>query len=131
MKRKGSVFSETRRRTIFFHRNKDQTPPPTSIDLTSQENVEKRNISRISIYSYAIQIDNCSGGVHGSKESCISSVFGSICHIFIDDILIYSKSKDQYEEHLRMELEILRKEKLYAKFKGVNFYLSGKGGSRN
>ncbi|GJU16450.1 putative reverse transcriptase domain-containing protein [Tanacetum coccineum] len=36
--------------------------------------------------------------------------------IFIDDILIYSKTKEDHEVHLRLALELLRKEKLYAKF---------------
>ena len=41
--------------------------------------------------------------------------------LFIDDILIYSKTKEEYMEHLRISLEILRKEKLYAKFRSVSF----------
>ncbi|GKE21615.1 putative reverse transcriptase domain-containing protein, partial [Tanacetum coccineum] len=36
--------------------------------------------------------------------------------VFIDDILIYSKTKDEHEVHLKLLLELLRKEKLYAKF---------------
>ncbi|GJT90960.1 putative reverse transcriptase domain-containing protein [Tanacetum coccineum] len=36
--------------------------------------------------------------------------------IFIDDILIYSKKKKEHEEHLKAVLELLKKEKLYAKF---------------
>ncbi|TYK11616.1 ty3-gypsy retrotransposon protein [Cucumis melo var. makuwa] len=36
--------------------------------------------------------------------------------VFIDDILIYSKTEAEYEEHLRMVLETLRANKLYAKF---------------
>ena len=35
---------------------------------------------------------------------------------FIDEILIYSKSKKEYKEHLRVVLGLLREEKLYAKF---------------
>ncbi|XP_022851689.1 uncharacterized protein LOC111373394, partial [Olea europaea var. sylvestris] len=42
---------------------------------------------------------------------------------FIDDILIYSKSKKQHEEYLRIALEVLCKEKLYAKFKKCEFWL--------
>ena len=34
--------------------------------------------------------------------------------VFIDDILVYSKSNTEYEEHLRMVLEMLREKKLYA-----------------
>ncbi|GJS48328.1 putative reverse transcriptase domain-containing protein [Tanacetum coccineum] len=36
--------------------------------------------------------------------------------VFIDDIFIYSKSKKEHEVHLRLVLELLKKEKLYAKF---------------
>ncbi|GKA10086.1 putative reverse transcriptase domain-containing protein [Tanacetum coccineum] len=36
--------------------------------------------------------------------------------VFIDDILIYSKDKIEHEEHLKAILELLKKEKLYAKF---------------
>ncbi|GJT69479.1 putative reverse transcriptase domain-containing protein [Tanacetum coccineum] len=36
--------------------------------------------------------------------------------VFIDDILIYSKSKQEHEEHLKLILELLKKEQLYAKF---------------
>ena len=43
--------------------------------------------------------------------------------VFIDDILVYSKSKKEHEEHLRMVLEILRERKLYAKFSKCEFWL--------
>ncbi|XP_076885830.1 uncharacterized protein LOC143535479 [Bidens hawaiensis] len=44
--------------------------------------------------------------------------------VFIDDILIYSKTKEDYQAHLRIILEMLRKEKLYAKFSKCEFWLS-------
>ncbi|GJR85423.1 hypothetical protein Tco_0209434 [Tanacetum coccineum] len=43
--------------------------------------------------------------------------------MFIDDILIYSKSKDEHKEHLKTILELLKKEKLYAKFSKCDFWL--------
>ncbi|GKC71484.1 putative reverse transcriptase domain-containing protein [Tanacetum coccineum] len=43
--------------------------------------------------------------------------------IFIDDILIYSKNKKKHEEHLKPFLELLKKEKLYAKFSKCEFWI--------
>ncbi|KAJ0623757.1 putative nucleotidyltransferase, Ribonuclease H [Helianthus annuus] len=43
--------------------------------------------------------------------------------VFIDDILIYSKTKEEHEQHLRDILELLKKEKLYAKFSKCEFWL--------
>ncbi|GKC94759.1 putative reverse transcriptase domain-containing protein [Tanacetum coccineum] len=44
--------------------------------------------------------------------------------VFIDDILIYSKSKEEHAKHLKLILELLKKEELYAKFSKCEFWLS-------
>ncbi|KAI3770363.1 hypothetical protein L6452_01492 [Arctium lappa] len=54
-----------------------------------------------------------------------------VCHpfldksviVFIDDILLYSKSEFEHEQHLREVLDVLRKERLYAKFSKCDFWL--------
>ncbi|GJT49804.1 putative reverse transcriptase domain-containing protein [Tanacetum coccineum] len=43
--------------------------------------------------------------------------------VFIDDILIYSKDEKEHEEHLKVILELLKKEKLYAKFSKCEFWI--------
>ena len=43
--------------------------------------------------------------------------------VFIDDILIYFKSAQEHEQHLRVVLEKLRTNKLYAKFSKCEFWL--------
>jgi hypothetical protein len=43
--------------------------------------------------------------------------------VFIDDILIYSKSKEDHERHLRLVLQVLKEKKLYAKLKKCEFWL--------
>nr|GEY59077.1 reverse transcriptase domain-containing protein [Tanacetum cinerariifolium] len=43
--------------------------------------------------------------------------------VFIDDILIYSKNKEEHDEHLKTILNLLRSEKLYAKFSKCDFWL--------
>jgi hypothetical protein len=42
--------------------------------------------------------------------------------VFLDDILIYSKSEEEHEHHLRMVLQVLREHRLYAKLSKCSFY---------
>ena len=43
--------------------------------------------------------------------------------VFIDDILIYSKSTEEYAQHLELVLSRLEDKQLYAKFKKCEFWL--------
>ncbi|GKD48666.1 putative reverse transcriptase domain-containing protein [Tanacetum coccineum] len=43
--------------------------------------------------------------------------------VFIDDILVYSKDEEEHGKHLRIILELLKKERLYAKFSKCDFWL--------
>ena len=43
--------------------------------------------------------------------------------VFIDDILVYSKSEEEHAMHLRMVLQTLREHQLYAKFSKCEFWL--------
>ncbi|GJV50486.1 putative reverse transcriptase domain-containing protein [Tanacetum coccineum] len=47
--------------------------------------------------------------------------------VFIDDILICSKTKEDHEVHLKLVLELLKKERLYAKFSKCEFWLQEDG----
>jgi hypothetical protein len=44
--------------------------------------------------------------------------------VFIDDSLVYSKTKEEHEEHLSIVLEKLRANQLYAKFSKCEFWLT-------
>ena len=44
--------------------------------------------------------------------------------VFIDDILVYSKDRENHESHLRVVLETLRKEQLYVKLSKCEFWLN-------
>ena len=43
--------------------------------------------------------------------------------VFVDDILIYSRSDEEHEDHLRVVLQVLRDHQLYAKFSKCKFWL--------
>ena len=44
--------------------------------------------------------------------------------VFIDDILIYSRNKEENEHHLRIVLGLLKEKKLYSKFSKCEFWRS-------
>ena len=43
--------------------------------------------------------------------------------VFIDDILVYSRSRKEHERHLRIVLQTFREKKLYAKLSKYDFWL--------
>ncbi|GJR53812.1 putative reverse transcriptase domain-containing protein [Tanacetum coccineum] len=43
--------------------------------------------------------------------------------VFIDDILVYSKDEEEHKKHLKIILELLKKERLYTKFSKCDFWL--------
>jgi hypothetical protein len=43
--------------------------------------------------------------------------------VFIDEILVYSETGEEHEKHLRLVLEKLRANQLYAKFSKCEFWL--------
>ena len=44
--------------------------------------------------------------------------------VFVDDILIYSNSVEEHEDHFRVVLQVLRDHQLYAKFSKCEFWLT-------
>jgi hypothetical protein len=48
---------------------------------------------------------------------------GRFCHIYIDDIVIWSDSVDEHEKHIRTILQALRKAKLFCNPKKCDFFL--------
>jgi hypothetical protein len=47
-----------------------------------------------------------------------------LVQVFIDDILIYSRTMEEHDEHLRLVLQCLREHKLYGKLSKCSFYQS-------
>ena len=43
---------------------------------------------------------------------------------FVDDILIYSQSEEEHEDHLRIVLQVLKEQQLYTKFSKCEFLLT-------
>lgn len=54
--------------------------------------------------------------------SVLSKYLDQSVVVFIDDLLIYSRTKEEHEEHLQIILQVLREHKLYAKFNKYEFF---------
>ncbi|GJZ72347.1 putative reverse transcriptase domain-containing protein [Tanacetum coccineum] len=61
-------------------------------------------------------LTNAPAGFMDLMNRVCKPYLGRFVIVFINDILAYSKSKVEHEVHLKLVLESLRKEKLYAKF---------------
>ncbi|GJV41429.1 putative reverse transcriptase domain-containing protein [Tanacetum coccineum] len=95
----------------------------TTVDPKRSQLIGKDLVSELLVYElplsrdhYAFLFDKCNGRIYGSHESGVQAILGQVCDCFIDDILIYSKSKQEHEKYLKLILELLKKEELYAKF---------------
>ena len=55
-------------------------------------------------------------------NSIFSQYLDKFMVAFIDEILVYSRTEEEHNEHLRIVLQTLRKHKLYAKFDKCDFY---------
>ncbi|GJR96807.1 putative reverse transcriptase domain-containing protein [Tanacetum coccineum] len=61
--------------------------------------------------------------IHGLMNRMCKPYLDKFVIVFIDDILIYSKNKEEHGEHLKTILNLLRSKKLYAKFSKCDFWL--------
>ena len=55
-------------------------------------------------------------------NNVLSKYLDKFVVIFIDEILIYSKTKEEHDEHLQIILQVIREDKLYAKFSKCKFF---------
>ena len=56
-----------------------------------------------------------------SMNQVFKSYLDQFVVVFMDDILVYSWSREKHEQHLRIVLQILRKRELFVKLKKCEF----------
>ncbi|XP_057545938.1 uncharacterized protein LOC130824932, partial [Amaranthus tricolor] len=105
----------------------------SKIDLRSgyhQLRIAKEDVSKIAFrtryghYEFLVMpfgLTNAPAAFMDLMQRYLRPYLDKFVVIFIDDILVYSRSREEHEEHLRMILELLRKEKLYGKFSKCEF----------
>ena len=69
-------------------------------------------------------LKNASAAFMDSMNRVFCPYVDQFAVVFIDDILVYSKDRKNHDTHLRVVLETLRKEQLYAKLSKCEFWLN-------
>ncbi|WVZ81072.1 hypothetical protein U9M48_028496 [Paspalum notatum var. saurae] len=83
-------------------------------------------ITRFGLYEYTVMsfgLTNALAYFMNLMNKVFMEYLDKFVVVFIDDILIYSKTEDEHEEHLRLVLQKLREHKLYAKQSKCEFWL--------
>ncbi|WVZ75872.1 hypothetical protein U9M48_023894, partial [Paspalum notatum var. saurae] len=83
-------------------------------------------ITRFGLYEYTVMsfgLTNPPAYFMNLMNKVFMEYLDKFVVVFIDDILIYSKTEEEHEEHLRLVLQKLREHKLYAKLSKCEFWL--------
>jgi hypothetical protein len=83
-------------------------------------------ITRYGLYEYTVMsfgLTNAPAYFMYLMNKAFMEYFDKFVVVFIDDILIFSKNKEDHDEHLRVVLQKLRENQLYAKLSKCEFWL--------
>jgi hypothetical protein len=81
-------------------------------------------VSRYGLYEYTVMsfgLTNAPGHFMYLMNKVFMEYLNKFVVVFIDDILVYSRSEEEHEEHLRLALQKLRENMLYAKLSMCEF----------
>jgi hypothetical protein len=82
--------------------------------------------TRYGLYEYTVmsfRLTNASAYFMYLMNKVFMEYLDKFVVVFIDDILIFSKMEEEHEKHLRLVLEKLKSNQLYAKFSKCEFWL--------
>jgi hypothetical protein len=83
-------------------------------------------ISRYGLYEYTVMpfgLTNALAYFMYLINKVFMEYLDKFAVVFIDDILVYSRSEEEHEEHLRLALQKLRENRLYAKLSKYEFWM--------
>jgi hypothetical protein len=83
-------------------------------------------ISRNALYKYTVisfELTNTPAYLMDLMNKAFMESLNKFTMMFIDGILVYSKSKEEHEEHLRLVLQKLQDHRLYAKLSQCEFWM--------
>ncbi|GJZ55013.1 putative reverse transcriptase domain-containing protein [Tanacetum coccineum] len=107
---------------------KNRYPLPRIDDLVREEDIPKTAFrTRYGHYEFQVMpfgFTNAPAVFMDLMNKVCKPYLDRFVIVFIDDILIYSKSRKEHEGHLRLILKLLKDEKLYTNFSKCEFWLS-------
>jgi hypothetical protein len=93
-----------------------------------EDNIPKTTFkTRFGHYEFTVLpfgLTNAPGVFMSLMNGVFHKYLDKFVQVFIDDILIYSHTTEEYDEHLRLVLKCLREHKLYGKLSKCSFYQS-------
>jgi hypothetical protein len=84
-------------------------------------------ITRYGLYEYTVTpfgLTNAPAYIMYLMNKIFMEYLDKFVVVFIDDILIFSKNEEEHDKHLRMVLQKLRENQLYAKLNKCEFWLT-------
>src|SRR5438128_7419897 len=96
------------------------------LKIRPQDTTKTAFVSRYGLYEFLVMsfgFTNTPAYFMNLMKKIFMEELDKFVLVFIDDILIYSKSAEEHEQHLRIVLEKLRAHELYAKFSKCEFWL--------
>nr|GFA31070.1 putative reverse transcriptase domain-containing protein [Tanacetum cinerariifolium] len=87
-----------------------------ALEARAQTDTVEDALWALRISSDAFWFDERTDGIMDLMNRVCKPYLDKIVIVFFDDIQIYSKNKEEHEEHLKLILELIKKEELYAKF---------------
>jgi hypothetical protein len=99
----------------------------SKIDLRSgyrQWRIRPSDITRYGLYEYTVMsfgLTNAPAYFVYLMNKVFMEYLDKFVVVFIDDILVYSRKEEEHEEHLRLVLQKLRENQLYAKLSKCEF----------
>ncbi|GJR86192.1 putative reverse transcriptase domain-containing protein [Tanacetum coccineum] len=104
---------------------KNRYAPPRIDDLFDQ--LQGSSVTRYGYFEFQVMpfgLTNAPAVFMDLMNRVCKSYLDKFVIVFIDDILIYSKDEKEHGKHLKIILELLKKERLYAKFSKCDFWLN-------
>jgi hypothetical protein len=83
--------------------------------------------TRFGLYEFTVLpfgLRNAPGVFMSLMNGVFREYLDKFVQVFIDDILIYSRTMEEHDEHLRLVLQCLQENKLYGKMSKCSFYQS-------